>query len=150
MGYFLALTQFFAMGCGSNGLTVYDEEGLVGARLYIIPDTEVQFPPAAPGDWVTTEVVLLSSGDLPVRIEEIWIEGEQADHFALPETLPIPLELAPAAEFPLNLSYSPDYEGQDRATLMIGTDRLGTVEVSKELIGTGCEGSDCGEDTGWW
>jgi hypothetical protein len=101
----LTLTAALLPGCGSYGLTEAGLEGELGARLSIFPAAEVQFPVTPAGGITWSDITLISSGDEPVWIEEIWLEGEGADEFYLPDELPVPAELLPGAEMPLTLRF---------------------------------------------
>lgn len=138
----LALAPTLLAGCGGYGLTEYGEAGLAGASLFIVPEAQVRFAPTPPGGEDVTEVTLVSSGDVAVRVEEIWLEGAGADDFQLPDLLMIPLDLEPGVELPFTLRFQPESTGNSSATLYVGMGDLGETETSVEVFGRACSDED--------
>ena len=138
----LALSPALLAGCGGYGLTEYGDASLGDGSLFIVPEAQVRFAPTPPGREDVTEVTLVSSGDLPVRIEEIWLEGPGADDFVLPDLLMLPLELDPGLELPFTLRFLPEDPGSASATLYVGVGDLSAEVLSVGVFGRACEDGD--------
>ena len=137
----LSTSVLLGVGCGTVGLDPYGH--LDGPRLDILPESdEVNFG-AAPSESGSTyeEIILLSAGDESVWIEEVFLEGDDADEFLFANSLPLPHDLPPDAEMPIKVFFEPTAIGTFRANLTVFAEGW---EMSRSLMGTGCEPDDDG------
>jgi hypothetical protein len=122
------------LGCG---LETYNEDSAIGPRFELLPEGELSFQ-RVPADKATqSTLTVLSTGDERMVIDAVALSGPHADRFALPTELPLPISLAPGAEFPINISFEPTAAGQFSALVEV-TPIVGPV-LTRRIVGQACE-----------
>ena len=128
-------------GCGGIGLDPYDT-GVMESTLVIDPSGTIDF-----GTYnVNTvrparkDVVLYADGGTHLAIIDVFLQDNAAGTFKLPDTLPLPIRLAPEGNFPILLRFNPDdpitYYGELSVLYDDGTAE-GAV-ITRPLQGMGC------------
>ncbi len=122
--------------CGELGLVAYEMNGPV---LSVVPSDSVDFLEAPPdGDGSAEEVTLISEGGVAVEVQEIYISGDYATDFALPNLDFLPLDLEPDKTLPMNVFFYPTAVGEFSAELVVVTNDSETPELFVGLTGSGC------------
>lgn len=129
----LSLTLLTLLGCG---LETFNEDSAIGPRFELLPEGELAFE-RIPADKATTATVtVLSTGDERLVVDDVQLSGPQADRFVLPDELPLPIGLAPAGEFPINISFQPTASGQFSALVEV-TPSSGPT-LTRRIVGQAC------------
>jgi hypothetical protein len=129
----------FLIACG--GFTEWNDDVVIGPMVELDREGEVLFEWTPYGSTSWTDIELRSTGDSPVFVVELSLDGIQADHFTLPDELPVPLRLAPQESFPFQVGFQPAAIGQFTADLWIVTGD-DTPDLTLRLVGNGCEDWD--------
>ncbi len=128
-----------ASGCGTMGLAYDDYDGL-GAYLEVDPLDDIDFdkrsPEAKPD---SREVLLYSAGDMSVAIIDVFLDETTSSAFWLRDDLPLPIQLEPGEEYPLEIWFEPYAVGQFSGQLDVVLDQQGEEQwVTRPLLGRGC------------
>jgi len=157
----LAAMLLSQVGClGTFGMDDLHEEGVFGAQMGLEPQIELTFPQTPEGMTSENELVITSTGDASLALESVFIEGLDADVFAVP-SLPLPMMLPAGASMPIRISFEPYAEGQFRAKVTVSTRNEQSMTVTREVLGQACRDWDADHvcdyggppldtgDTGW-
>lgn len=129
------------VGCGDFGL-VAAGGGEGAAFVAVEPQGQIRFDQASPdGRSQAEEVMLVSDGDLPVYIADVWVESSTASVFFTNEDLPFPKTLEPGASIAVTVRFAPVSAGTFHGTLVIETGTEGTL-LERPLVGEGCSDPD--------
>lgn len=121
------------LGCG---LETYNQDSAVGPSFELLPEGELTFE-RVPADKATqATLTVLSTGDERMIIDAVVLSGPHADRFVLPAELPLPISLAPDAEFPINISFEPTAPGQFSALVEV-TPITGPV-LTRRIVAQAC------------
>ncbi len=126
--------------CGNFGLAVVDGD-VAGSRLTTDPVNELAFGRRAVDGTHSEQLYLRSEGTTPVYVADLWVESPDAGVFSTGD-LPLPRELEPGAELPVQIRFTPDDDTRFEGTILIQVGREGRV-LERSVVGTGCAARDC-------
>lgn len=126
--------------CGELGLVGASEGG--EAQVGIEPEGQIRFDRASPsGRSQSEEVLVVSSGDAPVYVADVWVESSTANVFFTNDELPFPKNMEPGEEIPVTVRFAPAAAGTFHGTLVIESGLEGAL-LERQLIGEGCSDPD--------
>lgn len=128
-------------GCGDFGLVATGgEEG--EALVAIEPQGQIRFDRASPsGRSQLEEVLVVSSGDAPVYVADVWVESNTAGVFFTSDSLPFPKMMDVGEEVPVTLRFAPVSAGTFNGTLIVESGAEGAL-LERQLLGEGCSDPD--------
>lgn len=128
------------VACGSYGLQPMMTDD--GAKLTTDPAWELAFgKQSTTAGTVTGTITLLSSGEAPLTIQDVWLESDENGIFDLGE-LPFPRTIEPGDEVPVNVLFSPQRAERYTGTLYIEFGEEGRT-AERNLVGSGCDPRNC-------
>ena len=132
--------------CGLDPVTgPTGEEGPVSFGALTLSQTSIDFGNVAPDDSGVATLTLSNTGDTPLNILDAQIDTS----FFLVEDAAnmLPAEIDSGAEMDMNIVFTPDREMDFEGTLTIVTDSAAASEITVDLIGSGSEVVDTGNNT---
>jgi hypothetical protein len=128
------------VACGSYGLEPMMSDD--GGTLKTDPAWELAFGKrATTAGTVSEPITLISSGESPLTVQDVWLESEESGIFDLGE-LPFPRTLEAGEEMPVNVLFTPERAERYTGTLYIEIGDGGRV-AERNLVGAGCNPRDC-------
>ncbi len=102
----------------------------------VAPDGMVEFEDRPVGFGASEEILVASVGDMPITVEEAWVEVTDPNVFFV-GALPFPKRLEPGEDIGFEVNFEPQDNGIFYGTLVVTFDDGTTLE--RNVRGAGCE-----------
>lgn len=128
-------------GCATPFGLALDEET---AQIVVDPLGEISFGMVRLDSSASRDVRISAEGGGSVLVDELSVRGQGNDYFRFEEEY-APTRLERGDQMRLTLVFTPEVSGPARGTLTIHTTAQGGMDLTCQLVGTGC--SDCQGET---
>ncbi len=134
-------TLLLCAGCGDFGLVIAGS-GEGDALVAVEPQGQIRFDRASPsGRSQAEEVLIVSAGDAPVYVADVWVESSTANVFFTNDDLPFPKNMMPGEDLPVTVRFAPVSAGTFHGTLVVESGLEGAL-LERQLVGEGCSDPD--------